>query len=199
MYFSSAEHEASHPKKARKGRFCFGFVALWASIEWIRLDQLAARLDIIRLLFPLFPSFFRLRYSPIVSQWALGGTGMRESDVLCDEAVDAAQWAREDVLARHLKPLLELYDLKWRGHGHVYVDHQEHNVLAASMVLAELGIILGVPSAVVRARLMELGWLRDVRDTQPNPNEVKRVELSHRFSSDREVDYSECDEEFDEG
>ncbi|WP_431144939.1 hypothetical protein [Pseudomonas alvandae] len=124
---------------------------------------------------------------------------MRESDVLCDEAVDAAQWAREDVLARHLKPLLELYDLKWRGHGHVYVDHQEHNVLAASMVLAELGIILGVPSAVVRARLMELGWLRDVRDTQPNPNEVKRVELSHRFSSDREVDYSECDEEFDEG
>lgn len=122
---------------------------------------------------------------------------MRESDALCDEAVDA-QWAREDVLARHLKSLLDLYDLKWRGHGHVYVDHQEHNVLTASMVLAELGIILGVPSAVVRARLIELGWLRDVRDTQPNPNEVKRVELLHKFSSDREVDFSEYDEEFDE-
>ncbi|AXA52901.1 hypothetical protein ACNT2N_24020 [Pseudomonas thivervalensis] len=122
---------------------------------------------------------------------------MRESDALCDEAVDA-QWAREDVLARHLKPLLDLYDLKWRGHGHVYVDHQEHNVLAASMVLVELGIILGVPSAVVRARLIELGWLRDVRDTQPNPNEVKRVELLHRISSDREDDCSECDDEFDE-
>lgn len=122
---------------------------------------------------------------------------MRESDALCDEAVDA-QWAREDVLARHLKPLLDLYDLKWRGHGHIYVDHQEHNVLAASMVLVELGSILGVPSAVVRARLIELGWLRDVRDTQPNPNEVKRVELLHRISSDREVDCSECDDEFDE-
>ncbi|SEO79542.1 hypothetical protein [Pseudomonas sp. NFACC39-1] len=123
---------------------------------------------------------------------------MGESDDLCDEAVDA-RWARENVLAHHLKPLLELYDLKWRGHGHVYVDHQEHNILAASMVLAELGIILGVPSAVVRARLIELGWLRDVRDTQPSPNEVKRAELLHRFSSGREVDYSECDEEFDEG
>ncbi|MCY1267815.1 hypothetical protein D9M68_101940 [compost metagenome] len=123
---------------------------------------------------------------------------MGESDDLCDRAVDA-QWAQERVLAHHLKPLLELYDLKWRGHGHVYVDHQEHNVLAASMVLADLGAILGVPSAMIRARLIELGWLRDVRDTQPNPNEVKRAELLHRFSSGREVDFSECDEEFDKG
>jgi hypothetical protein len=123
---------------------------------------------------------------------------MGDSDDLCDETVDP-QWKRESVLAQHLKPLLKLYDLKWRGHGHLYVDHQEHNVLAASVVLTELSVILGVPSAVVRARLIELGWLRDVRDTQPSPNEVKRAELLHRFSYGREVDYSACDEEFDEG
>jgi hypothetical protein len=122
---------------------------------------------------------------------------MGDSDDLCDEAEDA-QWRLEGVLAHHLKPLLDLYDLKWRGHGHLYVDHQEHNVLAASMVLAELSVIIGVPSAVVRERLIELGWLRDVRDSQPSPNEVKRAELLHSFSYGREVDYSECDEEFDE-
>jgi hypothetical protein len=123
---------------------------------------------------------------------------MGESDDQCSEAVDF-HWAQERVLAHHLKPLLALYDLKWRGHGHVYVDHQEHNVLAASKVLADMSVILGVPSAVIRARLIELGWLRDVRCTQPNPNEVKRAELLHRFSSGREVDDSECDEESDKG
>lgn len=123
---------------------------------------------------------------------------MGESDFICGETA-GAQWAQERVLARHLKPLLELYDLKWRGHGHVYVDHQEHNVLAASMILADLSIIFGVPSAVIRARLIELEWLRDVREFQPNPNEVKRAELMHKFSSGRDVDCSECDIEFDSG
>lgn len=121
---------------------------------------------------------------------------MGESDDMCGEAL-GAQWMQERVLARHLKPLLERYDLKWRGHGHIYVDHEEHNVLAASMVLADLSVIFGVPSAVIRARLIELEWLRDVRDIEPNPNEVKRAELMHKFSSGRHVDCSECDIEFD--
>lgn len=121
---------------------------------------------------------------------------MGESDDLCDEAVDA-QWAQERVLAYYLMPLLKNYDLKWRGHGHIYVDHEEHNILAASMVLADLSVIFGVPSALVRTRLIELGWLRDVRDTQPKPNEVKRAELMHRFSSGQDADCSECDIEFD--
>jgi len=123
---------------------------------------------------------------------------MGESDRSYDESL-SGQWAQERVLALHLKPLLDHYDLKWRGHGWIYVDHQEQNILAASRIVTDLSITLGVPSALIRARLIELKWLRDDRDILPNPNEVKRAELLRRSSGDREPDYCDRDEEFDEG
>lgn len=116
-----------------------------------------------------------------------------------NDAALRAQWSQERVLALHLKPLLDHYDLKWRGHGHIYVDHEEHNILAASMIISDLSAALGVPSASIRARLVELEWLRDDRDVLPNPNEVKRAELLRNSLRDREIDDFDRDEEFDEG
>ncbi|MEE1920497.1 hypothetical protein V0R50_08600 [Pseudomonas sp. 148P] len=123
---------------------------------------------------------------------------MGESDSSCDEAL-GAQWSEEKVLARYLKPLLDHYDLKWRGRGWIYVDHQEENILAANKVVSDLSVALGVPSASIRARLTELKWLRDDRNILPNPNEVKRAELLLRSSGIRELDYLDRDDEFEEG
>ncbi|WP_327440362.1 hypothetical protein [Pseudomonas donghuensis] len=79
------------------------------------------------------------------------------------------QWSAEDVLERHLAPLLEHYGVKFRGHGRIYVDHQHHNIETAQRILTDLGLTFCVPTRAIRSRLMELGWLKDVRRTFQAP------------------------------
>ncbi len=73
------------------------------------------------------------------------------------------QWSDEYVLNRHLTPLLEHYDVKWRGHGRLYVDYQRHNIETAQRIVTDLSIALGVSTSAVGFRLMQLNWLKDVR------------------------------------
>lgn len=35
-------------------------------------------------------------------------------------------------LEAHLKPVLERYDVKWRGHGVIYVDYEHYNIQTLS-------------------------------------------------------------------
>lgn len=81
----------------------------------------------------------------------------------------------DETLARHLLPLLEVYDVKWRGHGVIYVDDTSWNIESATRLIAELGMRLGLPAEIVRRRLIEANLLRDVR-RQPMPgNPAQRV------------------------
>lgn len=72
-------------------------------------------------------------------------------------------WMDAKILAEHLAPLLERYDVKWRGHGFIYVNHESYNIVTAHQILADLSANLGVSIHQVRSRLVALGWLNDVR------------------------------------
>lgn len=78
-----------------------------------------------------------------------------------------AEWMAAETLAEQLLPLLDRYDIKWRGHGLIYVDHEQYNIATAHRVLADLSSRLGVSHHLVRSRLIELGWFNDARDTLP--------------------------------
>lgn len=80
---------------------------------------------------------------------------------------EISQWMVKETLAEHLTPLLAHYDVKWRGHGVIYVDHQQYNIITAHRILADLSASLGVPIEMVRSRLVDLGWLNDIRRTFP--------------------------------
>jgi hypothetical protein len=73
------------------------------------------------------------------------------------------QWNEEDVLDRHLTPLLKHYDVKWRGHGRLYVDYQSHNIETAQRIVTDLSLALGVSTSEIGSRLRQLKWLNDVR------------------------------------
>jgi hypothetical protein len=90
-------------------------------------------------------------------------------------SVKAVQWMVAETLAEHLEPLLERYDVKWRGHGVIYVDHEHYNIYTAHRILVDLSDNLGVPIQLVRFRLVELGWLNDVRSALPVQNDVTRI------------------------
>ncbi|AZF54418.1 hypothetical protein C4J85_3950 [Pseudomonas sp. R4-34-07] len=72
-------------------------------------------------------------------------------------------WMDARTLAEHLVPLLEYYDVKWRGHGFIYVNHESYNIVTAQQILADLSTDLGVSVHEVHSRLIALGWLNDVR------------------------------------
>ncbi|MGY2402662.1 hypothetical protein [Pseudomonas sp. SDO5271_S396] len=91
------------------------------------------------------------------------------------KGVDIAPWKEVKSLASHLAPLLEHYEVKWRGHGYIYVDHERHNIDTANRILLDLSLTLGVSTPLVRARLVEFGWLRDVRNALP-PRMVRAPE-----------------------
>jgi len=113
-----------------------------------------------------------------------------------DEGISS--WRGRESLARELVPLLELYDVKWRGHGWIYVDHQQDNVATAHRIVTDLSLSLGVPALQIRARLVELGWLRDVRYTVP-PRE-ERAPLPDELTAwddKSEEDYPESNEDDD--
>lgn len=107
-----------------------------------------------------------------------------------------AEWMEAEVLAEHLKPLLEKHDLKWRGHGYIYVDHQPVNIATVKILLAELSKKLGVPSQHIRSRLIKLRWLNDVRYTSAR-NDAPRLADSMRPSkaAASEEDALEIDDE----
>lgn len=76
-------------------------------------------------------------------------------------------WMAAHTLAEHLAPLLEEFDVKWRGHGVIYVDHEPYNIDTFNRILAGLSASLGVPTLKLQSRLLELGWVNDVRSLRP--------------------------------
>lgn len=87
------------------------------------------------------------------------------------------EWANSESLAEHIMTLLEKYDVKWRRYGLIYVDHQPGNITVVNILLAELSKRLGVPSPLIRARLIELKWLNDTRYTSGSDG-AERVAVS---------------------
>lgn len=92
-----------------------------------------------------------------------------------EEKVTQLQWMAAETLADHLVPLLKHHDVKWRGHGIIYIDHQHCNISTAHQLLVDLSISLGAPISLVRSRLVELGWLNDVRSVLPIQSNVRLV------------------------
>ena len=92
------------------------------------------------------------------------------------------QWSDEYVLDRHLTPLLKHYDVKWRGHGRLYVDHQRHNIETAQRVVTDLSLSLGVSTSLIGARLIQLNWLNDVRRTPHASAQRKAARTSWHVS-----------------
>ena len=99
-----------------------------------------------------------------------GGVAMDDSG-----GAKVVQWMVAETLAEHLEPLLKRHDVKWRGHGVIYIDHEHYNIYTAHQVLVDLSMSLGVPIQLVRSRLVELGWLNDVRNAVPIKDDVTRV------------------------
>ncbi|TFY94553.1 hypothetical protein DYL61_08765 [Pseudomonas nabeulensis] len=91
-----------------------------------------------------------------------------------EEKGEQWQWMAAENLADHLVPLLKHHDVKWRGHGIIYIDHQHDNICIAQQLLVDLSISLGAPISLVRSRLVELGWLKDIRSALPIQNNVRR-------------------------
>ena len=106
---------------------------------------------------------------------------------------EISQWMVKETLAEHLMPLLARYDVKWRGHGVIYVDHEQYNIITAHRILADLSASLGVPIQLVRSRLVDLGWFNDVRNTLPVRDGVARI--IDKLAS-LEVKDPETDEEY---
>lgn len=113
---------------------------------------------------------------------------------------EISQWMVMERLAEHLMPLLAHYDVKWRGHGVIYVDHEQYNIITAHRILADLSASLGVPIQLVRSRLVDLGWLNDVRRTFPVRDGVARVidKLASWETDESEGDDLETNEEYDQ-
>lgn len=113
---------------------------------------------------------------------------------------EISQWMVKETLAEHLAPLLERYDVKWRGYGVIYVDHEHYNINTAHRILVDLSASLGAPIQLVRSRLVELGWLNDVRSVLPIQNDVTRVidKLASWAVDVPEEDDPEINEEYDQ-
>ena len=111
-----------------------------------------------------------------------------------------AKWMEKETLAEHLEPLRERYDVKYRGHGVIYVDHEQYNIVTAQRILADLSAYLGVSKELIRSRLIELGWLIDVRSVLPVRDGVARVidKLESWAADAPEEDDPEMDEEYDQ-
>jgi len=112
---------------------------------------------------------------------------------------ETSHWMRKETLAAHLVPLLERYDVKWRGHGVIYVDHEHYNIQTLHQILAVLSVDLGVPTQAIRSRLIELGWLNDVRSVLPAKSRVEHVvdSLLHKSLRGTDTDNFEIDEAYD--
>lgn len=120
---------------------------------------------------------------------------------MCDSGGAAVgQWMEVETLAEYLMPLLALYDVKWRGHGVIYVDHEQYNIITAHMILTDLSVSLGVPIQLIRSRLVDLGWFNDVRSTPPVCKGIARIidKLPSWEADESEEDDPETNEEYDQ-
>ena len=109
-----------------------------------------------------------------------------------------AQWMVAETLAEHLNQLLELYDVKDRNHGTIYVDHQPDNIETAQRILTDLSVHFGVPTQLIRSRLIGSGVLNDVRSSLPDPNEAVRAAVKERAWAAAHEDDPEMAEEHDQ-
>ncbi|WP_146018023.1 MULTISPECIES: hypothetical protein [Pseudomonas] len=108
----------------------------------------------------------------------------------------SGEWMVAATLAEHVMSLCDRYDVKWRGHGLIYVDHQQDNITTASIILAELSKRFGVPGQVIRARLIELEWLQDARYTSARGGAARvAAERVSSLAAEREDDAFEMDDE----
>lgn len=107
------------------------------------------------------------------------------------------QWVTEETLEEHLEQLCKLYDVKWRGHGRIYIDHEQYNIVAAHRILSDLSIRLGVPIQQLRSKLVELRWLNDVRSVLPVRDDVARV-IESWAADEPEEETPEMNEEYDQ-
>ncbi|MFP3515028.1 hypothetical protein SB766_02290 [Pseudomonas sp. SIMBA_077] len=116
------------------------------------------------------------------------------------DADDAHSMQRIDpqALAQHLWPLLERYDVKNRGYGLIYVDHEYYNIDTANKILMGLSASLDVPVALVRARLLDLGWLNDVRSTLPGRNDAARIVDEQKVFNEYALNEAELNEQYRE-
>ena len=87
----------------------------------------------------------------------------------------AAPSLSDEALAQHLAPLLAAYEVKWRGHGVIYVDDEPYNIETAQRIIADLGRTLSLPAATVRQRLIGAQLLRDVRQRPAPANPAQRL------------------------
>ncbi|NWC92246.1 MULTISPECIES: hypothetical protein [unclassified Pseudomonas] len=116
-----------------------------------------------------------------------------------EEKGEQWQWMAAENLADHLVPLLKHHDVKWRGHGIIYIDHQHDNICIAQQLLVDLSISLGAPISLVRSRLVELGWLKDIRSALPIQNNVRRgVESLAPWALDSDEEDEEDDPDMSE-
>lgn len=116
-----------------------------------------------------------------------------------EEKGEQWQWMAAENLADHLVPLLKHHDVKWRGHGIIYIDHQHDNICIAHQLLVDLSISLGAPISLVRSRLVELGWLKDIRSALPIQNNVSRgVESLAPWALDSDEEDEEDDPDMSE-
>lgn len=106
-----------------------------------------------------------------------------------------SNWMERETLAEYLLPLCVRYDVKWRGHGIIYVDHEQYNVATAEMILADLSSCLGVSKKLVRSRLIEFGWLNDARSSLHVRDATARVigNLDLSAAEESEWDVPEMD------
>ncbi|MEE4691356.1 hypothetical protein V2K77_14845 [Pseudomonas alliivorans] len=107
-------------------------------------------------------------------------------------------WMQPQTLAKHLIPLLEEYDVKWRGHGMIYVNHEPYNINTAHKIITDLSVKFGVSANLVRARLIELELLKDVRHFLSLQDKAKRVfiETPSRGDDSSDEDSSESENEY---
>ncbi|MCF5743493.1 hypothetical protein [Pseudomonas tremae] len=89
--------------------------------------------------------------------------------------VEVESWMMLETLAEHLAPLLKHYDVKDRGHGAIYVDHQYYNIETSQRILISLSASLGVPVQLIRSRLIHVGWLKDIRSTRSTRKDVTLI------------------------
>ncbi|WP_057436974.1 hypothetical protein [Pseudomonas syringae group genomosp. 3] len=100
------------------------------------------------------------------------------------------------ILAEHLAPLLNDYDVKNRGHGFIYIDHQHANIYTAQRILAILSDRLGVPVPHVYSMLTNAGWLNDIRHTRIASNySTSIIKNMAIWKTDKQADTLEANDE----
>jgi hypothetical protein len=97
--------------------------------------------------------------------------------------------------------LADQHEVKWRGHGIIYLDYEKYNYDTYITLVSEIAVLFQVSGQRVADRLKELGVLNDVRFPQPSYWSQfltdSEIEGPRRVSLEIECD-SDLDNELDE-